>query len=49
MAVKIEVKNKQGQTRMIDPIDLKRWAKKGYVPEKSKPVTETKPQKKDEK
>jgi len=49
MAVKIEVKNKQGQTRIIDTIDLKRWAKKGYMPEKAKPVTEIKPQKKDDK
>ena len=32
----VTVKNKQGQTRKVASIDLKRWERKGYVPEKPK-------------
>ena len=28
--VLVEVKHENGQTRMVDPIDLKRWKRKGY-------------------
>ena len=41
MGDRIKVVNKQGQSRDVEPIDLPRWAKKGYFPEKQKPKSET--------
>jgi len=41
---RVTVTNHQGQTREVEPVDLERWAKKGYFFD-----TETKIKKKKEK
>ena len=42
---RIRVKNHQGQTRDVDPVDLERWKRKGYLPEPQKAPVK-KPEKK---
>ena len=41
---RVIVKNHQGLTRNVEPIDLSRWARKGFYPEteKEKPEKEKK-------